>query len=85
MSKTLTEWVSAPTEMKSTPVAATSRARSKVSPPEASSLARPAVMRTASAITSVGMLSSRISSQPASSSSRSWSRSVTSTSTRRSG
>ena len=41
MSKTLTEWVSAPTEMKSTPVAATSRARSKVSPPEASSVARP--------------------------------------------
>ena len=44
MSKTLTEWVSAPTEMKSTPVAATSRARSKVSPPDASSFARPAVM-----------------------------------------
>ena len=35
-SKTFTEWVSAPTEMKSTPVSATSRARSKVSPPEAS-------------------------------------------------
>jgi hypothetical protein len=41
MSKTLTEWVSAPTEMKSTPVRATSLARSKVSPPDASSEARP--------------------------------------------
>ena len=61
MSKTCTEWVSAPTEMKSTPVAATSRARSRVSPPDASSVARPPVMRTASAIVSVGMLSSRIS------------------------
>ena len=43
-SKTLTEWVSAPTEMKSTPVSATSRARSMVSPPEASSVARPALI-----------------------------------------
>ena len=44
-SKTFTEWVSAPTEMKSTPVAATSRARSRVRPPEASRVARPAVIR----------------------------------------
>ena len=43
-SKTLTEWVSAPTEMKSTPVSATSRARSMVSPPDASSVARPALI-----------------------------------------
>ena len=35
-SKTFTEWVRAPTEMKSTPVSATSRARARVSPPEAS-------------------------------------------------
>src|SRR4029077_253274 len=85
MSKTLTEWVSAPTEMKSTPVSATSLARSNVSPPDASSEARPAVIRTASAIASLLMLSSRIRAQPASRSSRSWSRSVTSTSTGRSG
>ena len=39
MSNTITEWVSAPTEMKSTPVSATSRARSRVRPPEASSVA----------------------------------------------
>ena len=81
MSNTVTEWVSAPTEMKSTPVSATSRARSRVSPPDASSEARPAVIRTASAMVALSMLSSRIRSQPASSSSRSWSRSVTSTST----
>ncbi len=52
-SNTLTEWVSAPTEMKSTPVSATSRARSRVSPPDASRVAwppAPALMRTASAI-----------------------------------
>ncbi len=71
--------------MKSTPVSATSRARSMVSPPDASSVARPSVIRTASAMVSVDMLSRRISRQPASSSSRSWSRSVTSTSTRRPG
>ena len=36
------EWVSAPTEMKSTPVSAISRTVSSVTPPEASSGARPA-------------------------------------------
>ena len=44
MSNTFTECVSAPTEMKSTPVSATSRARSRVRPPEASSTARPALI-----------------------------------------
>ena len=52
-SSTGAECVSAPTAMKSTPVAATSRARSRVSPPEASRRARPAVTRTASAICAV--------------------------------
>ena len=58
---------------------------SSVRPPEASSDARPAATRTASAIVGLSMLSSRIRSQPASSSTRSWSRSVTSTSTGTSG
>ena len=39
------EWVSAPTETKSTPVSAISRTVSSVTPPEASSVARPAIER----------------------------------------
>ena len=41
-SRTGAEWVRAPTEMKSTPVSAIERAVSSVTPPEASSVARPA-------------------------------------------
>ena len=87
-SKTVTEWVRAPTEMRSTPVSATSRARSSGEPTgclERWPGPRPDPGATASAIVASRMLSSRISLQPTSRSSRSWSRSVTSTSTRRSG
>src|SRR5688572_199225 len=52
------EWVSAPTEMKSTPVAATSRRLSRSMPPEASTQACLFTSRTASAISRGFMLSS---------------------------
>src|SRR3954452_24857169 len=73
------EWVSAPIEMKSTPVSAIERMVSSVTPPEASSVARPAVIATASRMSAGGMLSSRMESAPAASASRSPSRSSTST------
>ena len=47
MSSAGAEWVSAPTEIRSTPVAAISATLSSVTPPEASNSARPAVMATA--------------------------------------
>ena len=83
MSNTTTEWVSAPTETKSTPVAPMRAARSIVIPPLASSGTRPPVRRTASAISSSLMLSSRIRSGGSGRASRSssWSSVVTSTST----
>ncbi len=84
-SKTVTECVSAPTETKSTPVAAIRWARSSVIPPEASRVARPAVSSTARVSVASSMLSSSTSVQPASMTATSWSRSVTSTSIRRSG
>ena len=64
-------WVSAPDEMKSTPDSAIARTRSCVTPPEASSVARPLVIATARFIISGGMLSSRIASAPAASASSS--------------
>src|SRR5581483_4287006 len=85
MSKTFTECVRAPTEIQSTPVSATPRARSKVRPPLASRIARPAVICTASVSCASVMLSSRIRSQPTSSSSRSSCSEPTSTSIGRSG
>ena len=54
MSKALTEWVSAPTDIRSTPVVATAETLSRVMPPEASRMARPPVIRTAAAISSSG-------------------------------
>ena len=87
MSKTITEWVSAPTETKSTPVAPMRAARSRVIPPLASSGTCPAVRRTATVITSSVMLSSRIRSggRGRASSSSSCASVVTSTSTGRPG
>ena len=83
-SKTITEWVSAPTEMKSTPVSARRAARSRVSPPDASS------WRGRRRSHRLGHQLGRhvVEQDPVAagaSSSRSWSRSVTSTSTGRSG
>jgi len=52
MSNAFTEWVSAPSEMMSTPVFATSAMFSSVMLPDASSKARPSVIFTASAICS---------------------------------
>ena len=48
-SRDRTLWVSAPTEMMSTPVSATSRMRANVIPPLASTSARPAIWATAEA------------------------------------
>ena len=73
--------MSQPSESTPTPVAAISAALSGVMPPEASVTARPATSVTASRIWSGVMLSSRITSAPASRASRTWARSVTSTST----
>ena len=47
MSSAGAEWVSAPTEIRSTPVAAIAATLSSVTPPDASNSARPAVMATA--------------------------------------
>src|SRR5262249_21923176 len=77
------EGVSAPTETKSTPVAASSRTVSSVPPPEASSSARPPTRATASRSRAAGMLSSRIRSAPAATASRAWSSVSHSTSTAR--
>ena len=57
-------WVSAPTETKSTPVLATSRSVSSVTPPLASSSARPATCATAARSCAGFMLSSRIRGRP---------------------
>src|SRR5581483_4273358 len=67
MSSALTECVIAPDEMKSTPLAATSARFSRVMPPEASSFARPAAIVAAWPISAGDMLSSRMTSAPASS------------------
>ena len=61
------ECVSAPTEMKSTPVSATSRTFSSVMPPEASSVARPPARATHSRSSAGVMLSSSSRRAPASS------------------
>src|SRR6185295_16853691 len=53
------ECVSAPTDIRSTPARAAATAPSGVIPPDASNFARPAVISTASRISSVDMLSSR--------------------------
>ena len=63
------EWVSAPTETQSAPVAASSGMRSSVTPPEISILARPFARATASRMSAVDMLSTRIVSAPAASAS----------------
>ena len=81
-SKTFTEWVSAPTEMKSTPVCGDLAGPLEGQP--AGGLEGGPAGRDPHRLghrSAVSMLSSRIRSQPASSSARSWSRSVTSTST----
>src|SRR5262249_17259304 len=65
-STTGAEWVNAPDEIKSTPVSATWRIVSNVIPPEASTQARLFTKRTASAIWAIVMLSSMITSAPAS-------------------
>src|SRR5262249_15852888 len=85
MSRARTEWVSAPTEMASTPVSATSRTVSIVMPPDASSRARPFVIRTAWRSISGCMLSSRTISARAASASSSWASVSASTSTGRPG
>src|ERR1700744_3917470 len=59
-SRAVALWVSAPTDMKSTPVSATALIVSRVKPPLASSSARPSTSATASRSCSGFMLSSRI-------------------------
>src|SRR5438034_1173532 len=58
------ECVSAPTEMKSTPVAAICGTVSRVTPPLASNFTLPAPIETASAMSAQLILSSRITSIP---------------------
>ena len=67
MSTAGAEWVSAPTETKSAPVAASSGMRASVTPPDISVFARPRLRRTASRMSSIVMLSSSRMSAPASS------------------
>src|SRR5882672_11489577 len=74
------ECVSAPTEIRSTPAFAAATAPSSVIPPDASNLARPAVISTLRRRSSGDMLSSRMISAPASSASCSCSTVSTSTS-----
>ncbi|MNX78257.1 hypothetical protein D3C86_1098360 [compost metagenome] len=74
--------VSAPTEMKSTPVSATRRMVASVMPPEASVSAFPSINATASRIVSGVMLSSMMMSAPAASASRTMSSDSVSTSIR---
>src|SRR5204862_2079292 len=76
------ECVSAPTDMKSTPVSATSLIVSRSIPPLASSSARPATRPTIARICAGLMLSSRICSAPAASASSTSASSRHSTSTR---
>ena len=80
MSRALTEWVRAPTLMKSTPVAATSAILGRVMLPDASVLARPPMILTASHIISVDILSSMMMSALASRASLTSSKLVASTS-----
>src|SRR5829696_4540546 len=80
MSSDGAEWVIDPTARKSTPVSATARARSRVTPPDASVRARLPQAFTASAIVSSSMLSSSSRSQPRSRASATCSRVSTSTS-----
>src|SRR6266508_199563 len=75
------EWVSAPTETKSTPVCATAWTVSSVTPPDASVFARPPTSSTASRSCESDMLSSNRMSAPASSASRTSSSVSHSTST----
>ena len=74
MSMAGAECVSAPTETKPAPVAASSGIRSSVTPPEISIGARPRVRATASRISPSDRLSSRILSAPAASASSTCSR-----------
>ena len=74
-------WVIQPTEIRSTPLAATAWTVSTVIRPDASEIARPAITCTASRSMSGVMLSSSTASTPASSASRSCARSSTSHST----
>ena len=62
MSRHGAEWVSAPTEMKSTPVAAIARTVSRFTPPDASVRHLPAVISTARLRIAGGMLSSSTAS-----------------------
>ncbi|ABM55820.1 hypothetical protein Veis_0027 [Verminephrobacter eiseniae EF01-2] len=64
-----TSLVSVPMEMRSTPVSASSRRPARVTPPEISRIARPALRRTASRSMGSGMLSSSTILAPAS---RAW-------------
>ena len=83
MSSDGAEWVSAPTEMRSTPVSATARTVASVMPPLASVIARPPTRATASRSSSTDMLSSRTASAPAVSAASSCSNVSTSTSIQR--
>src|SRR5436190_19795051 len=56
------ECVSAPMEIQSTPVSAIARTEDSVTPPDASTIARPSIISTASFIFAVDMLSSRMMS-----------------------
>ena len=86
MSRTGAEWVSAPTARKSTPVAATSRATSRVSPPRASSRARPALIGDGlGASARAACCRAGPGRRPRRAPPRSWSSVVTSTWTGRSG
>src|SRR5438093_3533132 len=58
------ECVSAPTEMRSGPAAASSRTLLKVTPPDTSTVARPLISSTALRIADTVMLSSRMISAP---------------------
>src|SRR5690606_8833264 len=58
------EWVSAPTEITSTPVSAIARTVSRVTPPDASTTARPAICSTAARRSSIEKLSSMMTSTP---------------------
>src|SRR5699024_3835016 len=66
-SRARTEWVRAPTEMTSTPVRAMSATVSRLTPPEASTIARPATILMPSRRSSLVKLSSMMVSTPAAS------------------
>src|SRR5690606_1452499 len=84
MSTARTEWVRLHAEMTSTPVSAMARTVSRRTPPDASTIVRgdrPLMSRTASRISSSGMLSSMMMSAPASRASSTWASVSVSTST----